>query len=151
MHTHHFGHPDAAGNGRPQTVAVFFCGLIFIMLLIPVATVSVEGASDSRLLLYLLKSDAGFNIFALLLFLAPIVGVAVAMWSDSAWRIATTIVAIVAIIMIPLTLITFSHEANGIANGLASTSPSVGSYVLLFGYLLIALITGTAAIRARHS
>jgi hypothetical protein len=150
MSIHWIDHTKPSDNGAPQVVAVGFAAMVFFMLLLPVARVSFEGSMDSRLLVEILKTGAGLNVFALLLILAPVAGIAVAMLARSAWRIASALVAVVAFIMVPLALVTLSRGMYGTSAGLASVSPGVGSYVLLLGYCILAMVTSTAALRARH-
>jgi hypothetical protein len=150
MSIHWIDHTKQPDNGAHQVVAVGFVAMVFFMLLLPVARVSFDGAMDSRLLIQILKTSGGFNIFALLLILAPVVGIAVAMLAHSVWRIASALVAAVALIMVPLTLFTLSRGMYGTSTGLASVSPGVGSYVLLLGYCILVVSTGIAALRVRY-
>jgi len=150
MNIHWIGHHETSRNGAPQAVAVGFAAMVFFMLLLPVARVSFDGTMDTRLLIQVLRTDAGFDFFALLLILAPVAGIAVATLAHSAWRIASALVAGVGLIMVPLVLLTLKQGMYGTSTGLASVSPGVGSYVLLLGYCILAAVTGTAAFRARH-
>lgn len=147
--THHHHRPST--NGAPQVVAAGFAAMVVLMLLLPLAQVSFAGAVDARPLVFLLKTDTGFNPFALLLLLAPVVGIAEAMLARSAWRGASAAIAVVAVVMIPLTLLTLNRGLHHtVVGNLVSVAPGMGSYVLLTGYLILAIATGTAAFRARH-
>lgn len=151
-HIHWTGHHHPPStNGASQVVAVGFAAMVVFMLLLPLAQVSFEGAVDARPLLFLLKTDTGFNLFALLLLLAPVAGIAEAMLARSAWRIASAGIAVVALLMVPLTLFRVSQGLHHTpVSDLVRVAPGVGSYVLLLGYLVLAVATGTAALRARH-
>lgn len=147
MHLLH--HHAPATNGAPQTVAVGFASLIFFTLLFPFAKVSIDGTMASDVLLQLLHPNGGFNVFALLVLLAPVVGIGVAMLARSSWRISTMGVALIALIVIPLALHTFDHGQQVVTEGTATVIPGLASYILGFGYGMLALITGITAFRAR--
>ncbi len=150
MHIHLNGHTEPSDSGAPQVVAAGFALLGIFMLILPLARISFEGSLEPRALIFLLKTDAGFNIFALLLLLAPIVGIAEAMLARSTWRLASASVALIAAILVPLALFALSRGTHRIANGMLSISPGPGWYVLFLGYLIIAVSTGIVAWRAGH-
>jgi hypothetical protein len=147
MHLLH--HHEPATNGAPQTVAVGFASLIFFTLLLPFAKVSIQGNMAPDVLIQLLHTNEGFNVFALVVLLAPALGVGVALLARSAWRVSTMLVALITLIGIPLALYTFGHRLQMATHGAAVVTPGLAAYVLLFGYGVIALITGIVAFRAR--
>ena len=150
LHWTHHHHPPST-NGAPQVVAAGFAALVVLMLLLPLAQVSFDGAVDARPLVFLLKTDTGFNPFALLLLLAPVAGIAEAMLAHSAWRGTSAAIAAVALLMIPLTLFDLNRGLHHtIVGNLVNVAPGMGTYVLLAGYLILAIATGTAAFRVRH-
>jgi hypothetical protein len=149
MHILH--HYSPTTNGAPQTVAVGFASLIFFSLLLPFAKVSIQDSLASEVLLQLLRTDAGFNVFALLLLLAPPIGVAVSLFARSTWRVGTLAVSIIALAMIPLTFMQFDHGQQHVAQGMEVVTPGLASYVLMLGYAILAITTGVVAFRARHS
>ncbi|HXC24407.1 MAG TPA: hypothetical protein VNU46_00720 [Gemmatimonadaceae bacterium] len=152
MHVHHFhlGPAKPSTNGAPQVVAVGFLALVFFMLLFPMVRVWIDGSMDSRILLQVLKTDAGVNVFAFVLLFVPPIGIAMAMLFRSAWRIASALLALVAVILIPLTWLTVRHEMREMMGSAVSVTPALGSYILLVGYVTLAIVTGTAALRARR-
>jgi len=150
MHVHLLRHHATSTNGAPQVVATGFASLIFFMLVFPFAEISIGGTLEPRILLHLLRTDAGFNLFALALLLAPPLGILVAFGMRSAWRVGTMVVSLLALAAVPLTLITFGHGMRVRSPGLETVSPGVGSYVLILGYCILAIATGITAFRARH-
>ena len=149
MHVHHFGPAKPSTNGAPQVVAAGFFALVFFTLLFPIVRVSAYGEMNTRVLLQMLHTNAGFNLFALLLLLIPPIGIAVAMLARYSWRVASALVAVAAVVLIPLTLGWFGHEMHNMAGNTVQTAPGVASYILLLGYLILAITTGVAAFRAR--
>ena len=151
MHLHLLRHHSPATNGAPQTVAVGFASLIFFTLLFPFALLSVGDVATSNALIQLVRTDSGFNVFVLLLLLAPAIGVGVALLARSAWRIGTMLVALVALVMIPLALGALGRGLQTATHGMETVSPGLGSFILVFGYVVLAVATGVTAFRARHS
>lgn len=151
MHIHHLhlGPAKPSTNGAPQVVAVGFLALVFFMLLFPMARVWVGGNMDSRVLLQMLKTDAGVNVFAFVLLFVPPLGIAMAMLFRSAWRVVLALLALAAVILIPLTLFMLRHEMREMMGSAVYVAPGLGSYILLVGYVTLAIVTGTAALRAR--
>lgn len=147
MHLLH--HHEPATNGAPQTVAAGFASLIFFTLLLPFAKVSLQGETASNVLLQLLHANGGFNVFALVVLLAPAIGIAVAMTARSSWRVSTMAVALIALILIPVALHTFDRGLQSTTQGTATVFPGLGTYILVFGYAVLALTTGIVAFRAR--
>jgi hypothetical protein len=143
-------HPrtDPAGNGAPQTVALLFLAVVFLMLLLPFAQISVQGTTQPALLLFMVRTADGFNPFALGLLLAPIAGVLAVIFGGTAWRLAGAAVGLVSALLIPLTLAMSSRELESSPGGaLTSLSPGVGTYVIIAGYLLITIVEGASAFR----
>jgi hypothetical protein len=147
MHAHPFGHHEVPTNGAPQVVALCFLFLVVMMLLLPLAEVSFRGALEPAILVKLMKTDAGFNVFALLLFLVPLIGIGAAFLARSMWREVTALIALAGVVLLILTLVTLNHGTQGIASGLESVSLGIGGYVLLGGYALLAIIAGVATFR----
>jgi hypothetical protein len=154
MHTHHFhlfGHHATATNGAPQVTAVGFASLIIFTLVLPFVEVSTNGTTAPLVLVQLIKTTAGFNVFAPILLLIPPLGIAVAMTAHSAWRIGSMFVALVALAAIPLAVFTLNHSMLEATHDMAGVQPGVGSYVLMVGYAILAVATGISAWRARNS
>jgi uncharacterized membrane protein len=103
----------------------------------------------SDVLIQLLHTNEGFNVFAILVLIAPAIGVGVALLARSSWRISTMFVALITLIGIPLALYTFGHRLHAATQGIAVITPGLAAYILLFGYGVIALTTGIVAFRAR--
>ncbi len=151
MTSHRTVDPSAPStSGARQTVAASFAALIFFMLLLPLVHVSIGGATNSRLLIQMIRTDGSFNVFALLLLLVPLAGLAAEMLAPRKWRGAGVIMAIVGIVLIPLAIYTTSRTLQGELGNMASISPGLGAYVLVLGYIILAIVTGTAAVRERR-
>lgn len=145
------GHHAPTTNGAPQTVAVGFASLIFFSLLLPFARVSTKGALAPEALIQVLRTDAGFNTFALILLLAAPIGVLVALFARSSWRISTMAVALLALVMIPLAFMQLNHGLQNATHGTERVVPGLATYILVLGYAVLTITTGIVAFRARHS
>lgn len=146
------GHPSAPStSGARQTVAAGFAALLFFMLLFPLAHLSVEGSMDSRLLIQMVSTDGNLNVFALLLLLVPVVGIAIEMLAPRAWRWAGAVTAVAGIVLIPLALLTMGRIFRGEPGGVVSVSPGLATYALAVGYIAVAVATGMAAVQARRN
>jgi hypothetical protein len=146
----HIVHPPRVRptNGAPQTVAVAFWALLYFMLPFPFAQVALDGATDPRMLITLIKTEGGFNIFAVLLLLAPLVGILWETLASSLWRVGGFIIAAAAAMMVPLTLMTADRQLQRAAAGQnISVTPGIGGYILLLAYSIIAITAGVAAFR----
>jgi hypothetical protein len=104
MRLHRFAHHAPSTNGAPQVIATLFAAMLILTILLPIAEVSLEGSMSPRNLVQLISSEAGFNIFALLLLILPVIGIGEAMLARSAWRGASAVVAFVALALLFLVL-----------------------------------------------
>lgn len=141
------GAPSA--SMAPQITAAFFALTLALMLLFPMVRLSFEGSSQSRLLIHMLRTDFGINIFAWILLLVPVVGIIVGMMARPFWDIASATLALIGVVMVPLSLLALGHETSSAA-GVAHVAPGIG--VLIFPVILglLALSTGFAAFRSRR-
>lgn len=134
----------------PVAGTIFAVTLAF-MLLFPFVRLTLEGSGEPETLLFLTKTDFGFNIFALILFLVPIVGVAVSLSMRA--HIALLIDALlglVGVIMIPLTLLAIRHDAGGNALMAAQVSPGFGMILVCIMLLAVTISSGVAAFQTRR-
>jgi hypothetical protein len=135
----------------PQVAATTFAVILAFMLLFPFVNLSFEGAEQSTLLIFLLKTDFGLNIFALILLLSPIVGLFAAMTMRKSWAIITTVTAGIGAIMVPLAVLMLRHETNEAPNVMPHVAPTVGTIVFALGLGILAITAGIAAFRERRS
>lgn len=144
-----FAHHDPSTNGAPQVIAVLFAAMIPFMAFLPIAQITLEGTMSPLFLVNLIKSESGFNIFALLLLIAPVVGIAEGLISRSIWRGASALIAVLALLMMALTFFVLIRQVRAMGDGTGFVSIGVAGYIMLFDYILILLITGIAAFRTR--
>lgn len=128
------GDDAQSSNGAPQVAATVFLVLFALMLLLPLLRVSANGAGATSTTLFLFHTDFGFNPFALLLLLVPLAGIAAALLGHALWRIGVAVVAVIGLLLVPLTLLTFDAEHGG-ARLPVHAVLGVGAYVLILGYL----------------
>lgn len=149
MRMYRFAHHEPSTNGAPQVISVLFASLIPLMAFLPFAEIGLEGTMSPRLLINLIGTESGFNPFALLLFLAPPIGIAEGLIARSIWRGASALIAFLALVTMLLTYFVLSRQVNGMSDGSGFVRIGVAGYYLIFGYLVILGITGIAAFRAR--
>jgi hypothetical protein len=149
MRLHRFAHHAPSTNGAPQVIATLFAAMLILTILLPIAEVSLEGSMSPRNLVQLISSEAGFNIFALLLLILPVIGIGEAMLARSAWRGASAVVAFVALALLFLVLFLLDRAVGEMGDGTGNVTPGIGGYIFLIGYLIILTITSIAAFRAR--
>lgn len=150
MRLNPFAHHDPSTNGAPQVIAVMFFALIPLTAFLPFAEVTFQGSTYPRLLIQIVRTDSGFNPFALLLLLAPLIGVADGLIARSIWRGASALISLLALVMIGLTFFMLVPQMRGLAGGTGSVYMGIGSYALIVGYSVIMLVTGAAAFLTRE-
>lgn len=148
---HVLRHHPPSTNGAPQVIAVVFAAVIWFMLVLPFAEYSSGGTTTPEILVHLVKGDPGFNIFSLALLIAPLVGIAVVVLARTTWRAATFLVAIVAFLLVPISVLTLNREMHATTNGTSAILPGVGSYLLAFCYGGLVVVMGILAFRARKT
>lgn len=142
-HRHHLMTREVAGT-------VFAVTLAF-MLLFPFVRLYLDGSSEPETVLFLTKTDFGLNIFALVLLLVPVVGVAASLFlRDGLALVIDSVLAIIGIIMIPLTMLTLGHEAGGNAQLASHVSFGVGVIPVTIMLIVIAVTSGIAALQLRR-
>ena len=98
----------------PQVAGAVFAVTLAFMLLLPFVRLSLDGAGESETLLFLTKTDFGVNVFALILLLMPIAGIAASLsLREDLALLADAVFAAVGVVMIPLTILTLGHAAGG--------------------------------------
>jgi hypothetical protein len=117
------------------------------MLLFPLVHVTIEGAGYPRLTIQMLSADGAFNVFALILLLVPILGIAIEMLAPRAWRIGGAALALLGIIMVPLAVFWLNRGLRDELGSLENVSMGPGAYILLLGYVLLFLVIGTTEFR----
>jgi hypothetical protein len=137
-------------HGGPQVAAACFAVLIPAVLLLPLVRVAYDGEGAGNITLFLLRAGGGFNIFALLLLLIPLVGIGVAMMQRPSWDIAALVIAAIGAIMVPLAILTVSHGVHDRLGNVAAVTPGMGAYALFAGFATLALASGIEAWRARR-
>jgi uncharacterized membrane protein YbhN (UPF0104 family) len=135
----------------PQVAGAIFAVTLAFMLLFPFVRLSLEGAGEPETLLFLTKTDFGLNIFALVLLLVPVVGVAVSLaLRERQALLADAVLAIIGVIMIPLTIMTIGHEAGSNAALASHVSPGFGVVLVAIMLLVVAVFSGIASFQTRH-
>ncbi len=146
---HRFAHHDPSTNGAPQVIAVLFVAMIPFMAFLPIAELTLEGTMSPLFLVNLIRMESGFNIFALLLLIAPVVGIAEGLISRSVWRGASALIVVLALLMMALTFFVLIRQVRAMGDGTGFVSLGIAGYIMLVDYVLILLITGVAAFRTR--
>jgi hypothetical protein len=135
----------------PQVAGAIFAVTLAFMLLFPFVHVSLEGSGEPELLLFLAKTDFGLNIFALVLLLTPVAAIAASLtMREHSALLADAVLAIIGVLMIPLTLLTAAHDAGGDASLSSHVTPGVGLILVTIMLCVLALSAGIAAIQTRH-
>lgn len=134
----------------PVAGAVFAVTLAF-MLLFPFVRLTLAGAGEPETLLFLTKTDFGLNVFALVLLLMPIAGVAVSLILRGRQAlIIDALLAIVGVVMIPLVMLTLGHDVGRNASLASSVAPGIGMIFIAIMLLVVAISSGIAALQARR-
>lgn len=150
---------EYVGMGRPRRFRAMtapVAGMVFavtlaFMLLFPFVRLSLDGASEPETLLFLTKTDFGLNIFALILLLMPVIGVAVSLsLRENTALLADAVCAVIGLVMIPLVILTAGHAAAGNALLLSHVAPGVGMIIVTIMLLVLALSSGIAVFQLRH-
>jgi hypothetical protein len=150
---------EYAATDRPRrframsapVAATAFAVTLAFMLLFPFVRISLEGSGEPATLLFLTKTDFGLNIFALVLLLMPIAGIAASLvLRESAALLADAAFAVIGVIMIPLVILTLGHAAGGNASLASHVAPGVGLIIVSVMLLIIAITCGIAAMQARR-
>lgn len=134
----------------PEVAGTVFAVALAFMLLFPFVRLTLEGSSEPDTVLFLTKTDFGLNIFALVLILVPVLGVAASLFlRREVALIVDSILGIVGVIMIPLTILTLASEAGANASLRSHVLPGVGMGAVLILLLVVAVTSGIAAFQAR--
>lgn len=134
----------------PVAGAVFAVTLAF-MLLFPFVRLTLAGAGEPETLLFLTKTDFGLNIFALVLLLMPIAGVAVSLFLHGRQALVLdALLAIIGVVMIPLVMLTLGHDVGRNASLTSSVAPGMGMILIAIMLLVVAISSGIAALQARR-
>ncbi|MEO7216892.1 MAG: hypothetical protein ABI026_01745 [Gemmatimonadaceae bacterium] len=134
----------------PVAGTIFAVTLAF-MLLFPFVRLTLEGAGEPETLLFLTKTDFGLNIFALILFLVPIVGIAVSLTMKARTALLIdALLGLIGVIMIPLTLLAMRHNAGSDALLGAQVSPGFGMVLVSIMLIAVTISSGVAAFQTRH-
>jgi hypothetical protein len=133
----------------PQVAGAVFAVTLAFMLLFPFVRLSLDGSASPETLLFLTKTDFGVNVFALVLILMPIAGIAASLiLRESRALLADAILALVGVVMIPLTIITAGHEAGTNSLLAAHVSIGIGMIPIVLMLAVIAIGSGIAAFRS---
>jgi hypothetical protein len=134
----------------PVAGTVFAVTLAF-MLLFPFVRMSLDGAAEPEMLLFLTNTDFGLNIFALVLLLVPVAGIAASLaLRESRALLADAVLALVGVVMVPLVILTLSHSAGGNAALASHVMPGFGMVLVPIMLGVLALSSGVAAFQARR-
>lgn len=147
---HYRYHGENRTHGGPQVAAACFAILIPAVLLLPLVHVAYDGEGAGSNTLFLLRPGGGFNVFALLLLLVPVIGIAVEMTERPFWDIAAIIIAVVGALLVPLSIWMVSGAAHGALGSGASVVPGMGAYALFIAYVTLAIATAIESWRLRR-
>ena len=135
----------------PQLAAMIFAVTLAFMLLLPFVRLSLLGSAEPETLLFLTKTDFGLNIFALILFLVPIAGIAAGLaLREHTALLVHAILAVIGLIMIPLIVFTASRAAGSNPLLAAHVVPGIGTILVAIMLLVIAIGSGIATLQTRH-
>ncbi|MEO8945962.1 MAG: hypothetical protein ABI338_05640 [Gemmatimonadaceae bacterium] len=134
----------------PEVAGTVFAVALAFMLLFPFVRLTLAGSSEPDTVLFLTKTDFGLNIFALVLILVPVLGVAASLFlRREVALIVDSVLAIVGVVMIPLAVLTLAHEAAANASLDSHVLPGVGMGAVLILLVVVAVTSGIAAFQAR--
>jgi hypothetical protein len=135
----------------PPVAGTIFAVTLAFMLLFPFVRLTLAGSGEPETLLFLTKTDFGLNIFALILFLVPIVGVAVSLTLRTHLALLIdAILALIGVIMIPLALLAAGHDAGSNTLLGAHVSPGVGMIFVSIMLIVVTVSSGIAAFQTRR-
>lgn len=147
---HYKYHGEHPTHGGAQVAAACFAILIPAMLLLPLVRMGYDGNGSGSQTLFVLHPDGVLNIFAVILLFVPIVGIAVEMMQRPSWDITAIVLAVIGALMVPLSIVTASHAAQGALGSGASVRPAMGAYALFTGYVVLALVVAFESWRLRR-
>jgi hypothetical protein len=135
----------------PPVAGIIFAVTLAFMLLFPFVRLSLVGAGEPETLLFLTKNDFGLNIFALILFLVPIIGVFVSLFvREPTALLVDFLLGLIGVIMIPLTMITLGHNAGNNALLGSHVAPGMGMIIVSIMLIVVTVSSGIAALQARR-
>jgi uncharacterized membrane protein YbhN (UPF0104 family) len=135
----------------PQVAGVVFAVTLAFMLLLPFVRLSLNGAGEPETLLFLTRTDFGLNIFALILLLVPVAGIAASLaLRENVALFADAVLAVIGVVMIPLTILTVGHAAGSNALLASHVTPAMGVIPVAILLCGLALSSGIAAFQARR-
>ncbi|HEY8310163.1 MAG TPA: hypothetical protein VIG47_06380 [Gemmatimonadaceae bacterium] len=135
----------------PVAATVFAVTLAF-MLLFPFVRISLEGSGEPATLLFLTKTDFGLNIFALILLLMPVAGIAASLsLRENTALLADAAFAVIGVIMIPLVIFTVGHAAGGNALLSSHVAPGVGMIIVAVMMIVLAVSSCIAVFQTRRN
>lgn len=135
----------------PQVAGAVFAVTLAFMLLFPFVRLSLDGAGEPETLLFLTRTDFGLNIFALILLVMPIAGVAASLsLRENVALLADAIFAVIGLVMIPLVILTLGHSAGGNALLASHVAPGIGMILVSIMLLVLAVSSGIATFQVRH-
>lgn len=135
----------------PPVAATIFAVTLAFMLLFPFVRLTLAGSGEPETLLFLTKPDFGLNIFALILFIVPVAGIAASLTlREHVALLMDALLAVIGLIMIPLAFLTLSHDAGSNALLASHVAPGVGMIFITIMLIIVAVSTGIAAVQTRH-
>jgi len=133
----------------PVAGAVFAVTLAF-MLLFPFVRLSLDGYGEPETLLFLTRTDFGLNLFAFVLLLMPVIGIAASLvLHGTTALLADAVLAAIGVVMIPLTTMKLADAVGSNASLASHVSPGTGMIVVLVMLLVLAVSSGFAAFQSR--
>lgn len=149
-------HTEAGRQGQframtPQVAGAVFAVTLAFMLLFPFVRLSLNGASEPETLLFLTKTDFGVDVFALVLLVIPVAGIAASLiLRESVALLADAVLATIGVVMIPLVVLTLGRLTGGNALLASHVAPGVGMILVLMLLVVLAISSGIAAFQTRH-
>lgn len=135
----------------PPVAGTVFAVTLAFMLLFPFVQLTLDGAGEPETLLFLTRTDFGLNIFALVLLLMPIAGVAVSLFvRERQALMLDALFAAVGVVMVPLVMLTLGHHAGRNAALESHVSPGVGVIFVTIMLLVLAISSGIAVFQNRR-
>jgi uncharacterized membrane protein YbhN (UPF0104 family) len=131
--------------------ATVFAVMLAFMLLFPFVRLSLDGAGEPETLLFLTKTDFGLNIFALVLLLVPVAGIAASLaLKENTALLVDAVLALIGVVMIPLTILTVGHDAGNNAALASHVAPGMGMILITIMLVVLTISAGLAAFQARR-
>lgn len=135
----------------PQVAGAAFAVTLAFMLLLPFIRLSLDGAGEPVTLLFLTKTDFGLNVFALILLLMPVAGIAASLaLRENLALLADALFAAIGVVMIPLAMLTVGHAAGGNALLASQVAPGMGMVLVAIMLCVLTLSSGIAAFQTRR-